>query len=299
MGDRIFKIIIGVISGAIALIVMSLAAVLVWKAWPALRVMGLGFVVQSFWDPVSEQYGILPIIFGTVASSLLALLLAAPVGIGIAVFLTEIAPKSLAAAVGFLVELLAAIPSVIFGLWGILYLVPFLREVVEPWIIDHFGMIPIFEGPPYGVGMFAAGIILSIMVLPIVSAICRDVLKSVPREQREAAYALGATRREVTKLAVLRYARSGIYGAIFLGLGRALGETMAVTMVIGNRPDISKSIFAPAQTMASLIANEFTEATTDMYFSALVAVALMLFVVTLLINGLARLLVARTASPAR
>lgn len=293
MGDRIFKAVIAMFAGVIALLVIALAVVLAWKAGPALRGMGVGFLLQSVWDPVTETYGILPLIFGTIVSSMLALLMAAPVGVGIAVFLTELAPRPLATVVGFLVELLAAIPSVIFGLWGILYLVPFLRSTVEPWLIDRLGSIPLFEGPPYGVGMLAAGIILAVMILPIISAICRDVLTAVPREQREAAYALGATRREMVRTVVLRYARPGIMGAVFLGLGRALGETMAVTMVIGNRPEIAKSLFAPAQTMASLIANEFAEATTDHYMSALMAVALMLFLVTLVVNGAARLLVNR------
>jgi phosphate transport system permease protein len=196
--------------------------------------------------------------------------------------------------VGFLVELLAAIPSVIFGLWGILYLVPLMRETVEPWVIDHVGDFPLFQGPPYGIGMASAVLILSVMIIPIVSSIARDVLNAVPREQREAAYALGATRWEVVCTASLPYAWSGVMGGVFLGLGRALGETMAVTMVIGNRPDIAASLFAPATTLASVVANEFAEATTDTYLSALMAVGFALLLVTLVVNGLARFLVMRT-----
>lgn len=297
MGDRVFKLMVTGMALVIIAITVALGIVLAWQAWPALKSMGLDFIVTSHWNPVLEQYGILPLIFGTVVSSALAICIAGPIGLGIAIFLSELAPRWLGNGVGFLVELLAAIPSVIFGLWGILYLVPVLRIHVEPWLIEHSAGLPLFEGPPYGVGMLAAALILAIMIVPILSAVSRDILRAVPREQREAAYALGATRWEVIRIAVVSYAKSGIMGALFLGLGRALGETMAVTMVIGNSPIISKSILAPAQTMASMIANEFAEASSDMYVSAVIAVALMLFVLTLIINGLARILVYKTAHP--
>lgn len=294
MGDRILKYLtLAVVCGFITLVV-ALAGALLWYSMPALQAMGFSFFTTTVWDPVAPQFGTLAFVYGTVCSSAIALLIGAPVGIGIAIFLSELTSTTLASVIGFMVELLAAIPSVILGLWGLLYVVPYLRETVEPFLIEHLGWSPFFAGPPYGVGLLAAGLILSIMVVPIIAAISRDVLRAVPREQREAAIALGATRWEVIRISVLSYAKPGIMGAVFLGLGRAIGETMAVTMVIGNRPEISASLFAPAHTMASVIANEFTEATSDLYVSALVAVGLFLFVLTCVINGLARLLVART-----
>lgn len=297
MGDRILKYITLAVAWGFIALVMSLAGMLVWHAWPAFQAMSLDFFTTTVWDPVAPTFGVLSFVYGTVASSAIALLIGAPVGIGIAIFLSELSHTTLANVIGAMVELLAAIPSVILGLWGLLYVVPYLRETAEPFLIAHLGWSPLFAGPPYGVGMFAAGLILSIMVVPIIAAISRDVLRAVPSEQREAAIALGATRWEVIRVSVLSYAKSGIMGAVFLGLGRAIGETMAVTMVIGNRPEISASIFAPAHTMASVIANEFTEATSDLYISALIAVGCVLFVLTCVINGLARLLVARTQHP--
>lgn len=294
MGDRILKWLAMSVALVFAAMVMTLGTLLLWRAWPAFQAMGPSFFTTMVWDPVASQFGTLSFVYGTVCSSLIAIVIGAPVGLGIAIFLTELSYQKWATVIGFMVELLAAVPSVILGLWGILYFVPYLREQVEPFLIAHLGWCPLFTGPPYGVGMFAAGLVLSIMVIPIISAISRDVLRAVPREQREAAIALGATRWEVIRMSVLSYAKSGILGAVFLGLGRALGETMAVTMVIGNRPDISASLFAPAHTMASVIANEFTEATSDLYVSALIAVGFTLFVVTCVINGLARLLVTRS-----
>ena len=289
--DKIFEAITRTALWVLTGLVGSMGLVLVVKSWPALLQFGGHFFIGHVWDPVTEEFGIFPIIYGTLVSSFLAVLLAAPLGIGIAVFLSELAPRSMKNILSLLTEWLAAIPSVIYGLWGIFYLVPWLRRGPEPWLIDHFGFIPLFRGPPYGIGMFAAGLILAIMILPIISSITREVLEAVPLEQREAALALGATRWEATRLAVLRYGRSGIIGAIFLGLGRALGETMAVTMVIGNTPQIAASLFAPAQTMASVIANEFSEATGDLHISALVEIGLALFMITFMINALARLLV--------
>ena len=251
---------------------------------------GFSFLTSSAWDPVQEQYGAIPFIFGTVVSSLLALLIAVPLSIGSAVFLTELAPLWLRQPLTSLIEMLAAIPSVILGLWGVFVMVPFLRDGPFQWLKETLGFLPLFSGPVYGVSMLAGGIIIAVMILPIVTSVSREILRSVPALQREAAYALGATRWEVTRIAVLSYARQGLVGAVILGLGRALGETMAVTMVIGNRPEVSASLLSPGYTLASVIANEFTEATTDTYLSALVELGLVLFGVTVVVNLLARLM---------
>ncbi len=252
---------------------------------------GWKFFGQSDWNPVEDQYGALPFIYGTLVSSLLALLIAVPLSLGVAVFITEMCPVGLRGILSFTTELLAAIPSVVYGLWAIFVLVPVIREYVEPFLAKTLGWTTLFSGPPYGIGMLAAGVILAIMIIPIISSITREVLTVVPQHQREAALALGATRWEMIRMGVLRNARAGIMGAIILGLGRALGETMAVTMVIGNRPEIAKSLFAPGYTMASVLANEFTEATGDLYLSALIEIGLALFLVTIVVNALARLMV--------
>ena len=257
---------------------------------PSLAKFGWHFLVSSTWDPVREEFGALPLIFGTVVSSLLGLLIALPLSLGVAMFLSELAPRWLERPLSFLVELLAAIPSIVYGLWGVFVLVPWLRVTVEPWLRKQLGFIPLFSGPGYGFGMLAAGLILSVMVLPIIASISRDVMRSVPNLQREAALGLGATRWETTKV-ILTSSKSGILGATLLGLGRAVGETMAVTLVIGNRSQIVASLFAPGYSMASVLANEFAEATTDMYTSALIEIALVLFLVTVVLNALARLIV--------
>ncbi|HVP44453.1 MAG TPA: phosphate ABC transporter permease subunit PstC [Terriglobales bacterium] len=249
------------------------------------------FFTGTNWDPVAGEFGALPFIYGTITSSLLALAIAVPLSIGVAVFTTEMCPIPLRGPISFLTELLAAIPSVVYGLWAIFVLAPLLRNYVQPFLATYFGWTSLFSGPPFGIGMLAAGVILAVMVIPIISSLTREVLVAVPQHQREAALALGATRWEMIRMSVLRNARVGIVGAIILGLGRALGETMAVTMVIGNRPEISKSLFAPGYTMASVIANEFSEATDDLYLSALVHIALALFLVTIVVNIVARLLV--------
>jgi phosphate transport system permease protein len=264
---------------------------LITKSGLSWRAFGLKFFFRSEWDPVNDQYGALPFVYGTIVSSILALLIAVPLAIGVAVYITEMAPRWLRGALAFTTELLAAIPSVIYGLWAIFVLVPLLREYVQPWLAKYLGWTGLFEGPPYGIGMLAAGIILAIMVVPIISSITREVMTAVPEQQREAVMALGATRWETIRTGVLRNARAGIMGGVILGLGRALGETMAVTMVIGNRPEIAKSLFAPGYTMASVIANEFSEATGDLYLSALVEVGLALFIVTIIVNIVAQLLV--------
>jgi phosphate transport system permease protein len=252
---------------------------------------GWKFFFRSDWDPVSEQFGAWPFVYGTLVSSILALILAVPLAIGVAVFITEMSPRWLKGPLAFTTELLAAIPSVIYGLWAIFVLVPLLRQYLEPFLGRYFGWTGLFEGAPYGIGMLAAGIILAIMVVPIISSITREVMTVVPQPQREAVLALGATRWEMIRTGVLRNARAGIFGAIILGLGRSLGETMAVTMVIGNRPEIARSLFAPGYTMASVIANEFSEATGNTYLSALVEIGLALFLVTIIVNILAQILV--------
>jgi phosphate transport system permease protein len=258
------------------------------KSWHA---FGFSFFANSDWDPVNEHFGALPFIFGTLVSSFLALLIAVPLAVGVAVFTTEMCPKVLRGPLSFFVELLAAIPSVIYGLWAIFVMVPLLSQYVEPFLAKTLGWTGLFSGAPYGIGMLAAGIILAIMIVPLISSITREVLSVVPQHQREAALALGATRWEMIRLGVLRNARAGIVGGVILGLGRALGETMAVTMVIGNRPEIAKSLLAPGYTMASVLANEFSEASGDTYLSALIEIGLALFLVTIVVNALAQLLV--------
>ncbi len=291
LADRLFRYAMLACGLSVIAIVVLIVFELFQGSRLAINEFGFKFFIGSDWDPVSGEFGALPFVYGTVVSSLLALVLAAPLALGVAVFVTEICPRPLRAAVSFASELLAAIPSVIYGLWAIFVLVPLLRQDVEPWLISHFGWSGLFEGPPYGIGMLAAGVILAIMVVPIISSIAREVMVAVPRHQREAALALGATRWEMIRVGVLRNARAGIVGAIILGLGRALGETMAVTMVIGNRPEITKSLLAPGYTLASVIANEFSEATEDLYLSALFEIGLALFLLTIIVNALARLLV--------
>jgi phosphate transport system permease protein len=290
IGDFIFEKLTLLFAVSVFLLVLLMGYEMYIGSKISIQKFGFSFLFNSMWDPVQEIYGALPIIFGTVVSSILSLLIAIPLSIGVAIFLAEVAPSWLEKPTSFLVELLAGIPSVIYGLWGIFVLVPWLRNDFEPWLSDNFGYLPFFRGVPYGFGMLAAVLILTIMLLPIISSISRDVLKAVPRSQREAALALGATKWQST-IIVLKDAKSGILGASMLGLGRAIGETMAVTMVIGNRSLISTSIFDPSYTMASVIANEFTEATSQMYMSALIQIALVLFIITIIINAFARLLV--------
>lgn len=293
IADRLFEGVAAIFAAAI----LGLVAVIAWELWQgaaeARRAFGLPFVWSSTWDPVNHIFGALPFIYGTVVTSLVALLLAGPLGIGTAIFLTEMAPRRLRVPVAFLVEMLAAIPSVIYGLWALFVLVPLVRQNLEPWLRDTLGFVPIFTGPPYGVGLLAASLVLAIMILPTVTAISRDVLATVPRTQREGLFALGATRWEVIRVVALPFARSGIVGALILALGRALGETMAVTMVIGNRGSITGSLFALGDTMASVIANQFTEADTKLYTSALIEIGFILFAVTVVLNAGARLLVWR------
>jgi phosphate transport system permease protein len=289
--DRVFKsamILCGLaVLGILGLIVYELVSrsQLSWHAF------GFKFFAASNWDPVGELFGAFPFIYGTLVSSLVALIIAVPLAVGVAVFTTEMCPRALRGPLSFFVELLAAIPSVIYGLWAIFVLVPLLSRYVQPFLANTLGWTGLFSGPQYGIGMLAAGVILAIMIIPIISSITREVLMVVPQHQREGVLALGATRWEMIRVGVLRNARAGIVGGVILGLGRALGETMAVTMVIGNNPQIVKSLFAPGYTMASVLANEFSEATGDLYLSSLIEIGLALFFVTIIVNALAQLLV--------
>jgi phosphate transport system permease protein len=293
IGDLIYRGLTTVFAVAIPVLLAFITFEVVAAAWPALRQFGFGFLTSSTWDAVRGQFGAAPMIYGTVVSSILALILAAPLALGVAIFLSEFSPRWLRQPLSFLVDLLAAIPSVVYGLWGMFVLLPILRESVMPFLRDTLGLgrTPFFSGPAYGNSMLAAAVILAIMILPYISAVSREVLMAVPRSQREAALAMGATKWEMIRDAVIPYARSGILGGVILGLGRALGETMAVTMLIGNRHEISPSLFAPGYTLASVIANEFAEATTVLHTSALMACGAVLLVVTLVVNAIARWLV--------
>ena len=296
-GDRAFKWLTLLMALTVFALIVLIGYELADGSRLALHKFGWHFLVSSNWDPVNEQYGALPFIFGTLVSSVIALFIAVPVSIATAVYLTELAPLWLRQPLIMFIELLAAVPSVILGLWGFYVMVPWLHSHLFPALRLTLGFLPLFQGPDYGPCMLAAGIILAIMIIPIITSVSREILRSVPGLQREAAYALGATRWEVTRIAVLSYAKKGLFGAVILGLGRALGETMAVTMVIGNRPEIAKSLFAPGYTLASVIANEFTEATTDTYLSALFEIGLVLLGVTVLVNALAQLLLKTFAGP--
>ncbi len=278
--------------------VLLLLTALVWqlhiKSEPARQVFGWRFFGQSIWDPGADNFGALPFIYGTLLTSFLALLIAVPLGLGAAIFLSEMAPRRIANIATFLVELLAAVPSVIYGLLAIFTLIPLMRTYVEPALKASLGWLPLFDGPFYGVGYLSAGIILAVMTFPFIISLSREALMAVPTEQREAALALGATKWETTWQAVVPFARLGIIGSVFLGLARALGETMAVTMVIGNTPAVSASLFAPGVTIASAVANEFAEASSDLYLASLIYLGLVLFLLTIVINGVARLLILLT-----
>jgi phosphate transport system permease protein len=290
-GDLVFRYLTTLFAFSILAILAVMLVEMTKESLPSMRKFGWKFVTACDWDAVQGIFGALPYLYGSVVSSVLALLLATPLSIGAALFITEICPKRLGGIIMPIVELLAAIPSVIYGLWGVLVMAPWLQSTVEPFLIEHFGFIPLFQGAPYGVSMLAAVFILMIMVIPIITSITKEVLLAVPLSQKEAAIALGATRWEAIMMAVLPYGRSGIVGAAILGLGRAVGETMAVTMVIGNAPKISLSLLSPAYTMPSVIANEFAETTSKLHGSALMEIGLILLVVTLIINALARLLI--------
>ncbi len=289
--DKLFRGVVTLCAFSIIAIVLLIVAELVSQSRLSIERFGLNFFTGHDWDPVAGIFGATPFIYGTLLSSLIALCIAVPLGIGVAVFITEMCPSPLRGTVSFLVELLAAIPSVIYGLWGIFVLAPLLRTIVEPVLAKYLAWTGFFSGPQYGIGMLAAGVILAIMIIPFISSVTREVMLAVPSSQREAVMALGATRWETIRTGVLRNARAGIFGGIILALGRALGETMAVTMLIGNRPEIARSLFAPGYTMASVIANEFSEATDDLYVSALVEIGLALFLVTVVSNIIAQMLI--------
>jgi phosphate transport system permease protein len=293
-GDEIVRLITLIFAATVVLI----TAALVWELWTNSALprqkFGLNFFVTSVWDPIADQFGALPFIYGTMVTSMVALVIAVPLGIGAAIFLAELAPPRVSDILQFFIDLLAAVPSVIYGLLGVFIIVPLMRTVIYPALNKPFGYLPIFKGPSYGVGFMTAGIVLAIMVIPYIISVSREVLLSVPRDQREAALALGSTRWESTWKVVVPFAKTGIMGSIFLALARALGETMAVTMVIGNTPKIAASLFAPGYSIAAVIANEFTEATGDLYLQSLVALGLVLFLLTFILNGLARLLIVVT-----
>jgi phosphate transport system permease protein len=296
-GEVAFRIATGAFAMLLVLLVAAIGVELIRQSWPSIQKFGLGFWLGRTWDPVSGEFGALPFIWGTLYSSILALIIATPISLGIAVFISELSPRALRQPLVFITELLAAVPSVVYGLWGIFVLVPAVRAV-EIAVPEALRALPLFSGPPFGVGMLAAAVILAIMVIPFTSSVAREVLRTVPTTQREAAYALGATRFEAIR-AALFYARTGIIGAIMLGFGRALGETMAVTMVIGNSPQISASLYVPQYTMAAVIANEFAEAVNDLHRYSLIQIGLVLFVLTLVVNALSRILIWAMARSSR
>jgi phosphate transport system permease protein len=291
LADNSFAAVMLICALSIFAIVAFIFGILVIHSHLSLVQFGWKFFTHSNWDPVSGDFGALPFIFGTLATSFLALCMAVPLALGVAIFLTELCPQPLRAPISFLTELLAAIPSIVYGLWAVFVLVPVMRDQLGPFLYKTLGWTGFFEGANFGVGLLTASIILAIMILPIISSLTRDIMTAVPNSQREAVLALGATRWEMIRIGVLRNSRIGIVGAIMLGLGRALGETMAVTMVIGNHPSIGKSLFAPANTLASVIAGEFSEATGDLYLSSLIEIGLALFLVTIVVNAIARLMV--------
>jgi phosphate transport system permease protein len=294
-GDEIARIITFLFAASVVLVTL----LLVFELWQGSALprhkFGLNFLVTRVWDPIFDQFGALPFIYGTVVTSGIALMIAVPLGIGAAIFLAELAPARVSDTLEFFIDLLAAVPSVIYGLLGFLMFMPLMREYIQPALKKSFGFLPFFTGPAYGLGFLTAGIVLAIMVIPYIISVSREVLLSVPRDQREAALALGSTRWESTWKVVVPFARAGIMGSIFLALARALGETMAVTMVIGNAPTISASLFSPGDSIASVIANQFTEATGDLYLQSLVELGLVLFLLTFILNGIARLLIVATS----
>jgi phosphate transport system permease protein len=293
-GDRIFRGLTGFFAVLVLLSVFGMLVTLLGGSWPALKTFGLGFLASKEWNPVTEQFGALAPLYGTLITSIIALLVGVPVSFGIALVITELAPSWLKRPIGVAIELLAAIPSIIYGMWGLFVFAPIFASTLQPWLTDHARSLPVLgmlvEGPPMGIGMLTAGLILAIMIIPFMAAVMRDVFETVPASLRESAYALGCTTWEVVWRVILPYTRVGVIGGIMLGLGRALGETMAVTFVIGNAHDIHASLFMPGNTISSTLANEFTEATTPLYTSSLLALGLVLFVLTLIVLIAARLL---------
>jgi phosphate transport system permease protein len=297
LGDSIFRLLTRAAALAVLLLLGAIIVALIHGSLPALRTFGFSFLFDEHWNPVTEKFGAIAPIYGTVVTSLIAMLIAVPVGLFIAMFLTELCPKWLRRPIGIAIELLAGIPSIIYGIWGLFVFAPFLQQYVQPALIDTLGNVPgiggLFAGPPYGIGVFTAGLILAIMVLPFITSISRDVFEAVPPVLKEAAYGLGCTTWEVVRYVVLPFTRVGVIGGVMLGLGRALGETMAVTFVIGNAHRISESILAPGTTISATIANEFTEAVGDLYTSSLIALGLILFVITFIVLAIARYMLIR------
>jgi phosphate transport system permease protein len=290
--DFAFVLFLRVLAFLVIGVFLSIIFFLGYNSWPVFQKEGWHFLIGQQWNPNDETYGALPFIYGTLLTSLIAVVISVPIAVGSAIFLTELAPAKIGKPVGFLIEMLAAIPSVVYGLWGIFVLAPIVRIYIQPFLQKYFGALPIFDGPPFGIGMFTAGLILAIMILPTITAICREVFLAIPTALREGVLAMGTTRWEMIRLAVLETGLSGILSAIVLGLGRAMGETMAVTMLIGNRPLISSSIFAPGATMASVIANEYPEASSSLHTASLTGIGLTLFLVSLAVNGIARIIIA-------
>lgn len=286
--DSRFYFLLQMIALFTGLVFLATFIFLFTAASPIFAKQGLSYFFNTEWSPTTENYGVLSFVYGTVVSSLIALLIAVPVSVGTALFLTELCPRSLAAVFRSMLELLAAIPSVVYGLWGIFVLAPFVKSTIQPFLSDHFGFLPLFQGPPFGIGLFSAGLVLSIMITPTIASLSIEIFRSIPPLYREGARALGATLWETIKISVLQPGSTGIFAAVILGLGRALGETMAVTMLIGNRPDISASLFSPSATMASVIANEYNEASSNLHLAALTGVGLTLLLISVLVNGLAR-----------
>jgi len=297
VGDRIFRFLTTGAAWLVLILLLGVALSMAWGGRLAFQTFGWHFITSDVWDAVNHQFGALVPIYGTLVSSALAMLIAVPVSFGIALFLAEVSPPWLSGPIGIAIELLAAIPSIIYGMWGLFVFAPFMADIVEPWLNDHLGNLaiigPLFNGPPIGIGMLTAGIILGIMIIPFISSIMRDVFQAVPKELRESAFALGATPWEVTWRVVLPHTRSAVMGATFLGLGRALGETMAVTFVLGNAHDFSTSLLMPGNSIAAAIANEFTEADSPIYLSSLIALGFLLFVVTFIVLAIARLMLMR------
>ena len=299
-GDRLFHGITGVSAILVLALIGGIALSLVVGAWPALQKFGFGFITSDSWNPVTDEYGAIVAIYGTLVSSAIAMIIAVPVSFGIALFVTELAPRWLRRPISTAIELLAAIPSIIYGMWGLFVFAPFMAEHIQPWLLDTFGEVPglglLIAGPPIGIGVFTAGLILAIMVIPFITAVMRDTFEVVPGVLKESSYALGATTWEVLRSVILPYTKTGVVGGIMLGLGRALGETMAVTFVIGNSHNISAGLFNPGNSIAATLANEFTEADGEMYTSSLIALGLVLFVITLIVLSLARLLLMRLSA---
>ena len=292
-GDRRFSLFVRFMAFVFIALFFMMAIVIFIKSWPAFSRFGLSFFVSPVWNSWKQEFGALALIYGTIISSLLALLIAVPVSVALALFLNELAPRWLSVALGFIVEMLAAIPSIVYGLWGVFILAPVLREPFQAFLSRKLGHLPFFAGPYYGIGMMCAGLILAIMITPTISSLCKEVFRAIPRSNKEAVLSLGATRWEMFKVAILKGGFSGILGAVVLGFGRAFGETMAVTMVIGNKVSLSPSLFAPSQTMASALATQYAESDSELHLSALTAVGFTLFMVSLLFNSLAIFLVWR------